>query len=177
MATAGQIIFTKFAALAIALVAAWWWRSDGFGWPATIAAGIGNYVFWKIAIAVAIGRYQGTPVRAEIDAIGNALGYRQRRGESQLGASTASKTVPPRKWPEVSALLGQKLHAASWYPTFQQETASLGFPLTQRALGDVGKHYTRILQLSAVAATLQENGYVSNLSDLMRFLELGRGQR
>jgi hypothetical protein len=82
VATAGQIIFTKLAALAIALVTIWWWRSEDFGWLAAIVAGVAGYVFWKIAIAMAIGRYQGTLLRSEINAIGDGLGDRQRRGGS-----------------------------------------------------------------------------------------------
>lgn len=52
MATSGQFIFTRVAALVIAILTAWWWRSQGFGWWAMIAAGIIGYVFWKIAIGV-----------------------------------------------------------------------------------------------------------------------------
>ena len=69
MATVGQIIFTKLVALAIAAATAWWWHAKGFGWLATIAAAIGGYIFWKIAIAAAIGVYQSTLIRAEMDGI------------------------------------------------------------------------------------------------------------
>jgi hypothetical protein len=82
MATAGQIIFTKLAALAIALATAWWWRSEGFGWPATIAAGISGYIFWKIAISIAIGRYQGALLRAQFEATADTLVDLQRRAKS-----------------------------------------------------------------------------------------------
>jgi hypothetical protein len=73
MATAGQIIFTKLLAFVIALAAAWWWHSEGFGWMATVAAGVAGYFFWKIAIAVAIGRYQGARLRAQMDVIVDKL--------------------------------------------------------------------------------------------------------
>jgi hypothetical protein len=63
---------------------AWWWRSEGFGWPATIAAGILSYIFWKIAISVAIGRYQGALLRAQMDATADAFVDRQRRAKSTL---------------------------------------------------------------------------------------------
>jgi hypothetical protein len=82
MATAGQIVFTKVTALAIALVAAWWWRSEGFGWPAAIAAGIINYIFWKIAISIVIGRYQGALIRAQFDAAEDTFVDLQRRARS-----------------------------------------------------------------------------------------------
>jgi hypothetical protein len=81
MANAKQIIFTKLAALAIAIATAWWWRSEGFGWLAAICAGVGGYIFWKIAIAVAIGRCQGTLLRAEMDAIADVLANKRRRAE------------------------------------------------------------------------------------------------
>jgi hypothetical protein len=84
MATVGQIIFTKLTALAIALAGAWWWRSEGFGWPATIAAGILSYIFWKMAISVAIGRYQGALLRAQMDATADAFVDGQRRAKSTL---------------------------------------------------------------------------------------------
>jgi hypothetical protein len=79
VATAGQIIFTKVAALVIAFATAWWWRIEGFGWPASIAAGIGGYVFWKIVISVAIGRYQGARLRAEMDATADNLSNKLRQ--------------------------------------------------------------------------------------------------
>jgi hypothetical protein len=53
-----------------------------FGWLATIAAGIVAYVFWKIAIAVAIGRYQGAMLRSQIDAVADVLANKQRPNES-----------------------------------------------------------------------------------------------
>jgi hypothetical protein len=82
-----------------------------------------------------------------------------------------SKTVPRRRWPDVNVILGRKLHAtgASWYSTFQEGTASHGFQLVDKAPTEAAKHYISMLQLSAVAATLQENGYVS---DVAPFLEL-----
>jgi hypothetical protein len=77
-----QIIFTKLAALAIALATVWWWRSEGFGWPATIAAGIGGYLFWKIAISIAIGRYQGVLLRAHVMPAANEKKGRRSRPEN-----------------------------------------------------------------------------------------------
>jgi len=73
MVTAEQIVFTKLLAFVIALVAAWWWHSEGFGWMTTVIAGVGAYIFWKIAIAITIGRYQGALLRAEMDAVDDKL--------------------------------------------------------------------------------------------------------
>ena len=40
------------------------------------------YVFWKIAIATAIGRYQGALLRSQMDVVADALAKKQRGGES-----------------------------------------------------------------------------------------------
>ena len=82
-----------------------------------------------------------------------------------------SKTIPERKWTDVSAALFQKLKGTrdSWYPTFQRESQSHGFALASDGPSRVATHYVNLLQLSAVAATLQDNGYVS---DPVFFLEL-----
>jgi hypothetical protein len=63
------VIAGQTCALAIAAATAWWWHARDFGWLATIAAAIGGYIFWKIAIAAAIGVYQSTLIRAEMDGI------------------------------------------------------------------------------------------------------------
>lgn len=78
MATAGQIIFTKLTAPVLAIVAALWWHSEGFGWLTTIAAGIVAYIFWKIMITLAIGLIQGWGIRAEIKAETDALRRSER---------------------------------------------------------------------------------------------------
>jgi len=57
MATTGQFIFIRLAALVVAIAAAWWWRSRGFGWLGVIATAIGGYVVVKIVIGVAVGLY------------------------------------------------------------------------------------------------------------------------
>jgi len=36
------------------------------------------YVFWKIAIATAIGRYQGALLRSQMDVVADALAKKQR---------------------------------------------------------------------------------------------------
>jgi hypothetical protein len=66
MATGGQIVFTRLVAFAIALVTAWWWRSEGHEWPVTIVVGIGGYVLAKIVIAVLIGLCQGVVLRKKL---------------------------------------------------------------------------------------------------------------
>lgn len=82
-----------------------------------------------------------------------------------------SKTIPQRKWIATSTALARELQttAGSWYSTFQRGVAGHGISLTPDGIGDGAKHYISMLQLSAVAATLQENGYVS---DVTFFLEL-----
>jgi len=69
-----------------------------------------------------------------------------------------SKTIPQRKWSDASVALAQKLqsNAASWYETFRRGTAEHDVSLTPDEIGDVAKHYISMLQLSAVASTLQE---------------------
>ncbi len=59
MATSAQIIFTRLAALAIAIVIGAWLWGDGSGWLAAIAAGVGGYILSKIGIALLIGLRQG----------------------------------------------------------------------------------------------------------------------
>jgi hypothetical protein len=82
-----------------------------------------------------------------------------------------SKAVPERKWTDVSVALGFQLKAArdSWFSTFQHGTASHGFVLAPSGISDAARHYVGLLELSAVAATLKENGYVS---DVTFFIEL-----
>jgi hypothetical protein len=82
-----------------------------------------------------------------------------------------SKTVPERNWVEVSAILASKLkdERQSWYSIFQRETAPHGFALSPEGLCGAASHDVTLLQLQAVAGTLQENGYVS---DTTFFLEL-----
>lgn len=81
-----------------------------------------------------------------------------------------SKKVPQRKWSDASIALARKLQstASCWYATFRRGAAELDASLMPE-IRDVAKHYISMLQLSAVAATLQENAYVS---DATFFLEL-----
>jgi hypothetical protein len=81
-----------------------------------------------------------------------------------------SKKVPQRKWSDASIALARKLQstASSWYATFRRGAAEHD-ALLMPEISDVAKHYISMLQLSAVAATLQENAYVS---DGTFFLEL-----
>ena len=83
-----------------------------------------------------------------------------------------SKAVPRRKWQSASAALGQELQVmgSSWYSAFQRGTAACGFGLAAK-MSNAAQHHVSMLQLSAVAATLQENSYVSDTS-LSVFLEL-----
>jgi hypothetical protein len=83
-----------------------------------------------------------------------------------------SKAIPQHKWPDVLADLSKRLKAsgASWFSKFQQGTVPLGFPLKHEGLSDRAKHYSSMLQLSAVVASVQDNGYVSN-DKFVHFLE------
>jgi len=79
-----------------------------------------------------------------------------------------SRKIPRRKWIDIAPALGMTLKAAGndWYPTFRAHTAANGLTPT---LTDPARHYIAMLQLSSVAATIVENGYVS---DPTFFLEL-----
>ena len=80
-----------------------------------------------------------------------------------------SKAIPERKWANASTALGLKLKGGSWYSTFQHGTASHSFVLAPNGMSGTANHYICMMQLSAIAATLQENSYVS---DVTFFLEL-----
>ena len=82
-----------------------------------------------------------------------------------------SKAIPERKWGDVSTTLGLSLRKErdSWYSTVQHSSASYGFLFVSDNISHTAIHCTSMLQLSAVAATLEENSYVS---DLTFFLEL-----
>ncbi len=81
-----------------------------------------------------------------------------------------SRRVPQRKWSDASVALARKLQdtAGSWYATFRRGGAEHEVSLRPE-ISDAAKHYISMLQLSAVAATLQENAYVT---DATFFLEL-----
>lgn len=81
-----------------------------------------------------------------------------------------SKAISGRKLADAGAALGLELKVAvgSWYSTFQQGTESHGIVLASNEISGTAKHYIGMLQLSAVAATLQESSYVS---DAIFFLE------
>lgn len=85
-----------------------------------------------------------------------------------------SKAIPERKWIEVSATLASNLknERESWYSMFRRETSSRGFTLSPDGLSRTATHHISLLQLQAVASTLQDNGYVS---DVTFFLELVYG--
>lgn len=85
-----------------------------------------------------------------------------------------SKAIPERKWVEVSATLAKKLkdECESWYSIFRRETAACNFALPADGLNRAATHYVSLLQLQAVASTLQDNGYVKDVSF---FLELVYG--
>jgi hypothetical protein len=85
-----------------------------------------------------------------------------------------SKAIPERKWIEVSATLASNLknERESWYSIFRRETSSRGFTLPPDGLSRTATHYISLLQLQAVASTVQDNGYVS---DVTFFLELVYG--
>ena len=82
-----------------------------------------------------------------------------------------SKSIPERKWIGVSATLASQLkdERESWYSIFRRETASFGFALPPDGLSRAATHNISLLQLQAVASTIQDNGYVS---DTVFFLEL-----
>lgn len=79
-----------------------------------------------------------------------------------------SKKVPKRKWPDAVShlVLALKRACSDFYPTFLSHTAIQGLA---QSLGEAGQHDVAMLQLAAVASTISENGYVS---DLALFLEL-----
>lgn len=85
-----------------------------------------------------------------------------------------SKAIPERKWVEVSATLANKLkdERESWYSIFRRETAACKFGLPADGLNRAATHYVSLLQLQAVASSLQDNGYVK---DIAFFLELVYG--
>ncbi len=82
-----------------------------------------------------------------------------------------SKAIPERKWCDASGALAKELKsmAGSWYPTFRGGAGERGVSLKSAEIGETAKLSIRMLQLSAVAATLQKNAYVSDASF---FLEL-----
>ncbi len=82
-----------------------------------------------------------------------------------------SKTVPQRKWPDLTATLGLKLRtlADEWYPTFRRGATAHGLALPQDVT-DTAKHYIHMLQLSAVGATLADNSYVSDLNFVLELI-------
>ncbi len=86
-----------------------------------------------------------------------------------------SKVIPERKWLDVSATLARNLknECESWYSIFRRaETTNCGFTLPPDGLNRAATHYISLLQLQAVASTLQDNGYIS---DATFFLELVYG--
>jgi hypothetical protein len=82
-----------------------------------------------------------------------------------------SKKIPERNWTDVGSTLGRmlKTEGESWYSIFQRQTAPRDFALVSDRLSPAATHYVSLLQLQAVAATLKNNGYVS---DATFFLEL-----
>lgn len=82
-----------------------------------------------------------------------------------------SKSIPQRKWLEVSTTLGRNLtrEAESWFAVFRQQSPS-GRKLSVEKLNDVAIHCVHLLQLQAVSSVVEEGGYIS---DSIFFLELG----
>jgi hypothetical protein len=72
MATATQIISTKLAAPAIAIVSVAWMWGEGFGWRSMIVVGLGGYVLSKFAIALLIGTREGLIIHAQQQRITDA---------------------------------------------------------------------------------------------------------
>jgi hypothetical protein len=68
MATARQVIPIKLASLIVAGLTTWWWWA-GFGWIVLIVAAVINYVIAKVIFSVAIGLYQGSLLRGQMDAM------------------------------------------------------------------------------------------------------------
>jgi len=83
-----------------------------------------------------------------------------------------SKAIPERKWANVSFALGRDLQAlgTSWCSTFERGRAPHNFAFVSNGMSAAVQHYISMLQLSAVAATLQENGYVSDVSFFLELL-------
>ncbi len=63
MATLTQIISTKLAAPAIAIVIVAWMWGEGFGWRSMIVTGLGGYVLSKFAIALLSGSREDLIIR------------------------------------------------------------------------------------------------------------------
>ena len=82
-----------------------------------------------------------------------------------------SKTVPERKWPDTAASIAKSLgsEAESLLSGIRQDAASFGVQLSNSRTDDLTLRRVKLLQLQAVAATVAENGYVS---DVVFFLEL-----
>jgi hypothetical protein len=72
MATPTQIISTKLAAPAIAIVIVAWMWGEGFGWRSMIVVGLGGYVLSKFAIALLIGPREGLIIHAQQQRITDA---------------------------------------------------------------------------------------------------------
>ena len=73
-----------------------------------------------------------------------------------------SKTIPERKWVDVSTTLHNTMRSyrASWFKDFVDRVFPLGIGLRNRELTPQMEDGIGILQFTAAAITVRENGYV-----------------
>ncbi len=73
-----------------------------------------------------------------------------------------TKTIPQRKWIDVSAALhnSMKSYRASWFKNLVDHVFPLGIGLRSHELTPQIGDIIGILQLSVAATTVRENGYV-----------------
>jgi hypothetical protein len=73
-----------------------------------------------------------------------------------------SKTIPKRKWVDVSATLhnNMKRLRASWFKDFTDNVFPLAIGLRSRVLTQQIEDNLGILQFAVAATTVRENGYV-----------------
>jgi hypothetical protein len=84
-----------------------------------------------------------------------------------------TKTIPERKWVDVSAALGNsmKSYRASWFKDFVNHVFPLDIGLQSRELTPQMEDNIAILQFAVAAITIRENAYVK-LKDFDFFIDL-----
>jgi hypothetical protein len=84
-----------------------------------------------------------------------------------------TKTIPERKWVEVSAALhnGMKRYRAKWFNDFVQNVSPLGIGLSSRELTKEIEGKIGMLQFVVAATAVREGGYVT-LKDFDFFIDL-----
>jgi hypothetical protein len=84
-----------------------------------------------------------------------------------------TKTIPERKWIDVSAALGtcMKSYRASWFNHFVDHVLPLNIGLQSRELTSQIEDNIAILQFALAATTIRENAYVK-LKDFDFFIDL-----